>query len=92
MAQLDPTTVLSRTQAYVKDNFLYTRPDVQLDENEPLLEKGIIDSMGALELLEFLQSEFRISVSDEEITADNFGSLARITQFVMAKQVQAVAA
>ena len=92
MAQLDPTTVFSRTQAYVKDNFLYTRPDVHLDENEPLLEKGIIDSMGALELLEFLQSEFGISVSDEEITADNFGSLGRITQFVMTKQVQAVAA
>jgi acyl carrier protein len=86
MAQLDSNIVFDRTRTYVKENFLYTRPDVQLDEHEPLLEKGIIDSMGALELLEFLQSEFGISISDEEITADNFGSLGRITQLVIAKQ------
>ena len=86
MAQLDSSIVFDRTRAYVKENFLYTRPDVQLDEHEPLLERGIIDSMGALELLEFLQSEFGISISDDEITADNFGSLGRITQLVIAKQ------
>jgi len=90
MAQLDSNIVFDRTRTYVKDNFLYTRPDIRLDEHEPLLEKGIIDSMGALELLEFLQSEFGITISDEEITADNFGSLARITQLVVAKQQAAV--
>ena len=86
MAQLNSNIVFDRTRTYVKENFLYTRPDVHLDEHEPLLEKGIIDSMGALELLEFLQSEFGISISDEEITADNFGSLGRITKLVIAKQ------
>ena len=90
MAQLDPKIVFDRTRTYVKENFLYTRPDIHLDEHERLLEKGIIDSMGALELLEFLQSEFGISISDEEITADNLGSLGRITHLVIAKQ-QAVA-
>jgi acyl carrier protein len=86
MAQLNSNIVFDRTRTYVKENFLYTRPDVHLDENEPLLEKGIIDSMGALELLEFLQSEFGISISDEEITTHNFGSLGRITKLVIAKQ------
>jgi acyl carrier protein len=86
MAQLDPQQVLEHTRAYVKDNFLYTRPDVALEPDEPLLQKGIIDSMGALELLEFLQSEFGLEIADEEVTEANLGSLGRITDFVMAKR------
>lgn len=78
--------LLERTRAYVTDNFLYTRPDYPLGADESLLEAGIIDSMGVMELVEFLQAEFRISVLDDEITEENLGSLNAIAGFVAAKQ------
>ena len=86
MAQHSPEHVLEQTRAYVKENFLYMRGDADIGAEDPLLQKGIIDSMGALELLEFLQSQFGLKIEDEEVTEDNLGSLARITNFVLAKQ------
>src|SRR5688500_10451085 len=43
--------VLERTEKYVRDNFLYARPDFTLAPNEPLIRNGILDSMGVMELI-----------------------------------------
>lgn len=79
------TQILERTRAYVRENFLYMRPDFALGDDDPLLAKGVIDSMGVMELLGFLGSEFGITVADEEVTEDNLGSLSAIARFVEAK-------
>jgi acyl carrier protein len=42
--------------------------------------------MGALELLEFLQAEFGLSIADDEVTESNFGTLSSIARFVLAKR------
>ena len=78
--------VLSRTRAYVKENFLYTRPDFELDNDQPLMEAGVIDSMGVMELLDFIQDEFGVMVADDEITEDNLGTLNAIASYVTAKR------
>jgi acyl carrier protein len=77
--------ILQRTQTYIRDNFLYTRPELQLDPADSLLESGILDSMGVMELVAFLQEEFGISVEDDEITEENMGSLGAIVEFVAQK-------
>ena len=46
------------------------------------LEGGIVDSMGLLEIVNFLESELEIILTDEEILADNFESIDRIAEFV----------
>jgi acyl carrier protein len=84
--------ILERTRAYVRENFLYMRPDVQLGDDDALLAKGVIDSMGVMEMLGFLTSEFGIVVADEEVTEDNLGSLNAIARFVDAKMRRTEAA
>ena len=54
--------------------------------HDSLLDSGIIDSMGTLEVVEYLESEFGIEVSDEEMIADHFDSIQSIAQFVESKQ------
>lgn len=82
----DITPVIDRARAYVLENFLYARTDVQLTETDALLERGIIDSMGVLELISFIQDEFGITVGDDEITEENFGTLASIARYVTGKR------
>jgi len=84
--------ILERTRTYVRDNFLYMLPDFLLGDDDPLLAKGVIDSMGVLELLSFLETEFGVSVPDEEVTVANLGSLSAIARFVAAKVLRTEAA
>lgn len=78
--------IVAATRRYILDNFLYTKPDAQLEEHDRLLERGIVDSMGVMELIAFLQDEFRIKVAEAEITEEHFGSLGAIASFVTAKR------
>lgn len=83
---MTPLDIVERTRTYVLENFLYTQSDARLAEDEPLFERGIVDSMGAVELVQFLQDEFAISMNDDEITEQHFRSLRSIADFVCAKR------
>lgn len=80
--------VMEKVRAYITENFLYARQDVLLNENDSLLERGIIDSMGVMELVTFIDGEFGVVAGDEEITEENFGTLAAITRYVASKRTQ----
>jgi acyl carrier protein len=79
------TSVLSRVRDYVTENFLYVRPQFQLGDDDRLLGNGVIDSMGIIELTEFLGTEFGIEVADTEITEANLGTLRSIARYVDSK-------
>jgi acyl carrier protein len=86
------TDILERTRAYVRANFLYMRPDFVLGDDDALLARGVIDSMGVMELIGFLTNEFGIAVADEDVTEENLGSLQAIAGFVADKQRRTAAA
>ena len=77
--------IVNETRAYITENFLYARPDYVVAEDEHLLEKGVVDSMGMVELITFLQDQFGVEPADEEITEENFATLQRIAAFVSRK-------
>lgn len=80
------THVIDRTRQYIIENFLYMRRDIALDDGDLLLERGIIDSMGVMELVGYLEQEFGVVVADEDVTEDNLGSLRAIATFVSARR------
>jgi acyl carrier protein len=77
--------ILDRTRAWVRENFLYASPDWVLHDEDPMLGSGVIDSVGVIELVEFLQQTFSVKIPDVEITERNVGSLAAVGRFVYAK-------
>jgi len=83
---LTPLEIADRTRAYVRENFLYMRPDWPLQDEDPLFGGGVIDSIGAIELVEFLQREFGCTLEEDEITERNLGSVAAIARFLSAKR------
>jgi acyl carrier protein len=84
--RMTETEILERTRGFIRDNFLYMRPGLVLGDEDKLMEKGVIDSMGVMELMEFLQSAFGVMPADDEITEANLGSLVSIARFVVAKR------
>ena len=79
------TAITDRTRTYIRDTFLYMRPDWPLQDDDPLFGSGVIDSIGVMELIGFLQSEFGCTVAEDEITERNLGSIGAIARFVHAK-------
>ena len=69
---------------YIIDNFLFGDGD-KLGNDTPLFEKGIIDSTGVLELLAFIEENFKIKVKDEELVQSNFSSIGTIEKFIQSK-------
>ena len=53
------------------------------------LETGLLDSLGILDLVHFLEQEFGVLVSDEELMPENFQSLNAVAAFVRSKQLEA---
>jgi acyl carrier protein len=49
---------------------------------ESLLEAGVIDSMGVLELVSFIEKQYRIAVAEDEMMPENFDSVDAIAAFI----------
>ena len=75
---------------YINENFLYLQPDLELTDEDRFLELGVIDSTGVVELVGEVEERYGITVEDNEITEDNFGSLAGLVKFVASKRPAAV--
>ncbi len=73
---------------FLGKNF-YLPEATQLKDEASLLEQGIIDSTGVLELIGFLERTFGIAVLESETVPDNLDSIDRIVAYVHRKQEQA---
>lgn len=79
-------TVRSQLKSYIDEAFLYLHPGLELKDGDSFLELGVIDSLGFVELVEEVQQRYGISVSDVDITEENFGSIDALVAFVEAKR------
>ena len=70
---------------FIVETFLFGQ-DPGLKPNDSLLNKGIIDSTGVVELIDFIERTFHITVEDEEIVPDNLDSIDHAAAYVMRKR------
>ena len=82
----DNDQVRSEMREFVEESFLYLKPDLELGPGDNLLQLGVIDSLGFVELVEEVQARYGVRVADVEITEENFGSIDAIAGFVERKQ------
>ena len=81
--------IVAATREFVQQNFLYTHPDVELEPDAPLLGSGIVDSLGVMELVAFVQETLDVAVEDDDLTEENLGTLDSIARWVLAKRARA---
>jgi acyl carrier protein len=79
-------STVQKLRRYVLETYLFTTDDKALANNDSFLDKGIIDSTGILELVMFLEQEFKVQVADEELVPENLDSIERLARFIERKQ------
>ena len=80
MANTDPI------MEFIKNQLVREKPMKNIGRGDDLIESGVIDSLGILKLLEFLESKFSINISDEELIPENFESIESIESFISRKK------
>ncbi|WP_137129815.1 acyl carrier protein [Rhizobium sp. FY34] len=79
-----PASYHQSIREFIADNFLY-RADASVEDDQSLLDSGVMDSTGVLELIAFLESTYHISVADHEIVPENLDSIQRVSTYLSSK-------
>lgn len=78
---LNTTEIKNKIRDFIVENFLFGSTD-DLTDDTSFLDAGIIDSTGVLELVEFLEEEFSVTIDDEELIPENLDSINCVTAFL----------
>ena len=82
---MNPGAVVKKVREYVIENLLVGDEEAEFSDDQSFLETGMIDSTGILEVILFLENEFDLEISDEEMVPENLDSVASIGRFVLSK-------
>lgn len=74
-----------KIRAFITNNFYVADGDELLDDSS-LLDEGVVDSTGVLEVIAFIEETFEIQVDDAEMLPDNLDSIDKIAAFVARKR------
>lgn len=74
----------AKVRSFIVDNFLFGDAS-GLENRASMLEKGIIDSTGILELVNYLSEEFSITINDEELVPENLDTIDNVSAFLQRK-------
>lgn len=77
-----------KIKQYILKNFLFSKDDNAIGDEDSLVRGGILDSTGIYELIMFIEEEFKFTIAPEEMTPDNFDTLVLIDAFISNKLAQ----
>lgn len=70
---------------FIIDNYLKATKDARLSDDDSFLEEGIIDSIGVIELTNFIQRRYGIKIEVTEIIPENFDTLNNLQRYITKK-------
>jgi acyl carrier protein len=79
---MHPREVADRTEAYVRASFNISPGDAGFGPTADLFHGGYVDSVGLVELLQFIQEEFDVEIPDEDLLSDDFTTIDGIARIV----------
>lgn len=77
--------VKSQLRAFILKNYLADDNRVKLGDNDSFLNNGIIDSIGVIELVQFIREKYDIDIKVPEIIPDNFDTLNNLEKYINKK-------
>jgi acyl carrier protein len=76
--------ISDRIKDFIATELLFEDSSASLSDDTPLLA-GVIDSLGLMQLISFIEEEFDVAIDDSEVTASNFRTVADIERLVEQK-------
>ncbi len=78
-------TYRKQVRDFLLSNF-YVADINSIDVDTSLLDQGVIDSTGVLEVIGFIEETFGITVEDTELLPENLDSIEGIAQYIIRKK------
>ncbi len=72
---------------FIQDNLLTGKGDIRLLPEDDLLGSGLLDSMGVMRLVGFVEENFTIKIPPEDIVIENFMDVNAITNYVESQHI-----
>jgi acyl carrier protein len=85
MTTKELTNAKDQIRQFVNEELAAAKGITVANDDESLIENGVIDSLGIFRLVTFLEENFGVKIGDEEISADNLQSINMIEQLVISK-------
>ena len=79
----DTITIGQKVNQYVLQETFAEK--VKIKNDSLIFKEGYFDSMGFIRLITFIEDEFGIKISDEDLTEENFESIKAITSYILRK-------
>jgi len=76
-------TIRTALSDFVCRSFMVTEAD--FDKDQSLIDQGVIDSFGLVEITAFIEQRFGVTVREEDMTREAFGSLNKMARFIAAR-------
>jgi acyl carrier protein len=70
---------------YIRSELMADKQDAPLEDEENLIDAGIVDSLGIFLLIAFIENEFAIKVQPEDVVLENFATISAISKLVTAR-------
>ncbi|MBI2929401.1 MAG: acyl carrier protein [Verrucomicrobia bacterium] len=70
---------------YVSRNLLFSENGYPYEDGASFLEKGVIDSLGVMDLVDFVSKRFAVTVDPRDVVPENFDSVSRLADYVRRK-------
>ncbi len=80
-------SIEEQIKEYIAKNLLFSDNGFPYPDDASFLEERIVDSMGVMELVAFVEEKFKIRVDDMDVTPDNFDSINRLAGFIRRKSL-----
>jgi acyl carrier protein len=79
---LDVALIHEQVRDFISVNFLFDGDARQIDDEVSLIEQGIVDSTGVLELVLFVEETYGLSVDHADLVPENFDSVNALVGYV----------
>ena len=77
--------IRDKVRDFILENYLFTTDTSALGLDDSLLERGVVDSNGMMEIIFFIEEKLGVAMRDEEMTPDNLDSVNKIAKFVQGR-------
>ena len=79
---MNSSMVSNKVKDFLKKEMFRKKGNDEMEDDINLLESGIIDSLGLIRLIEYLENAFSLNIPDEEVLAENFESMSAIVALI----------